>query len=78
MFNKNLPKSIKPESLMMSYGYQSEWSEGAVKCPIFQTSTFAFRSAEEGKAFFEVAYGLRKKNLMKIWASSIAASITPT
>lgn len=61
MFNKNLPKSIKPESLMMSYGYQSEWSEGAVKCPIFQTSTFAFRSAEEGKAFFEVAYGLRKK-----------------
>jgi len=66
MFNKNLPKSIKPESLMMSYGYQSEWSEGAVKCPIFQTSTFAFRSAEEGKAFFEVAYGLRKKNLMKI------------
>ncbi|MBT3478172.1 MAG: cystathionine gamma-synthase family protein [Candidatus Marinimicrobia bacterium] len=62
MFNKNLPKSIKPESLMMSYGYQSEWSEGAVKCPIFQTSTFAFRSAEEGKAFFEVAYGLREKN----------------
>ena len=62
MFNKNLPKSIKPESLMISYGYQSEWSEGAVKCPIFQTSTFAFRSAEEGKAFFEVAYGLREKN----------------
>ena len=50
-----------PESLMMSYGYSSELSEGAIKCPIFQTSTFEFRSAEQGKAFFEVAYGLREK-----------------
>ena len=46
---------------MMSYGYKSELSEGAIKCPIFQTSTFTFKSAEEGKAFFEVAYGLREK-----------------
>ncbi len=52
---------LSPESLMMSYGYRPEWSEGAVKPPIFQTSTFAFRTAEEGKAFFEVAYGLREK-----------------
>lgn len=47
---------------MMSYGYKPELSEGAIKCPIFQTSTFVFKSAEEGKAFFEVAYGLRKQN----------------
>lgn len=46
---------------MMSYGYKSELSEGSIKCPIFQTSTFTFKSAEEGKAFFEVAYGLREK-----------------
>lgn len=52
---------MKPESLMMSYGYKPELSEGAVKCPIFQTSTFVFKTAEEGKAFFEVAYGLREK-----------------
>ncbi len=52
---------MHPESLMMSYGYKPELSEGAVKCPIFQTSTFAFKTAEEGKAFFEVAYGLRDK-----------------
>lgn len=45
---------------MMSYGYHPEWSEGAIKCPIFQTSTFVFRSAEEGKAYFELAYGLRE------------------
>lgn len=50
-----------PESLMMSYGYNPHLSEGAIKCPIFQTSTFVFKSAEEGKAFFEVAYGHRKK-----------------
>ncbi len=53
---------FKPESLMMSYGYKPEWSEGAIKCPIFQTSTFVFRSAEEGKAYFELAYGLREPN----------------
>ena len=50
-----------PESLMMSYGYKPELSEGAVKPPIFQTSTFVFNTAEEGKAFFELAYGLRSK-----------------
>ncbi len=50
-----------PESLMMSFGYKPELSEGAVKPPIFQTSTFAFKTAEEGKAFFEVAYGIRQK-----------------
>ncbi|HAA16351.1 MAG TPA: cystathionine gamma-synthase family protein [Cytophagales bacterium] len=48
-----------PESHMMSYGYRPDLSEGAVKPPIFQTSTFVFFSAEEGKAYFEVAYGLR-------------------
>ena len=50
---------LAPESLMMSYGYNPYWSEGAVKCPIYQTSTFAFHSAEEGKSFFEIAYGKR-------------------
>jgi len=50
-----------PESLMMTYGYKPELSEGAVKPPIFQTSTFVFKTAEEGKAFFELAYGIREK-----------------
>ncbi len=52
---------LRPESLMMGYGYRPEWSEGSIKCPIFQTSTFVFKTAEEGKAFFELAYGLREK-----------------
>ncbi|NDF61073.1 MAG: cystathionine gamma-synthase family protein, partial [Crocinitomicaceae bacterium] len=55
-------KSMKPESLMMSYGYKPSLSEGAIKCPIFQTSTFVFNSAMEGKRFFELAYGLREKD----------------
>ena len=56
-------KSItkRPESLMMSYGYEPALSEGAIKPPIFQTSTFVFKTAEEGKAYFELAYGLREQ-----------------
>jgi len=53
-------KRYSPESLMMSYGYKPELSEGSIKPPIFQTSTFVFKTAEEGKAFFEVAYGKRQ------------------
>ncbi len=53
---------MKPESLMMSHGYVPEWSEGSIKPPIFQTSTFAFRTAEEGKEFFEYAYGLKERD----------------
>lgn len=52
---------LQPESLMMSHGYRPEWSEGAIKCPIFLTSTFVFKTAEEGKSFFELAYGKREK-----------------
>ncbi len=51
-----------PESQMMSFGYKPELSEGAIKCPIFQTSTFAFKKAEDGKAFFEIAYGKRTQS----------------
>jgi methionine-gamma-lyase len=52
---------LHPQSLMMGYGYDPMLSEGALKCPVFQTSTFVFRTAEDGKAFFELAYGLREK-----------------
>ena len=52
---------LSPETYMMSLGYSSKEHQGAVKCPVFQTSTFAFHTAEEGKAFFEIAYGLREK-----------------
>jgi methionine-gamma-lyase len=35
-------------------------SQGSVKPPVFLTSTFQFQTAEEGKRFFELAYGLRE------------------
>jgi len=52
--------NMHPESLMMTHGYNPEWSEGSVKPPIFQTSTFAFKSAADGKRFFEIALGKRQ------------------
>jgi methionine-gamma-lyase len=54
-------ENYKPETLILSYGYVPEWSEYALKPPIYQTSTFVFRSAKDGKKFFELAYGLREK-----------------
>lgn len=50
-------RSLSPETLMMSYGFDAKLSEGSIKPPIFQTSTFAFATAEEGAAFFRVMGG---------------------
>lgn len=47
---------------MMSHGYDHKQNQGSVKNPLYQTSTFVFDSAEHGKAYFEVAYGLREPN----------------
>ena len=44
---------LHPETLMLGYGYDPQLSEGAVKPPVFLTSTFVFRSAEEGRDFFD-------------------------
>ncbi len=49
--------TLKPESLVMGYGHDPHLSEGAIKPPIFQTSTFAFRSAEHGAAYFRLSRG---------------------
>ncbi len=56
------PEGMRPESLMMSHGYRPEWSEGAVKPPLFQTSTFVFPTAEKGKEYFAWAYGLAERD----------------
>src|SRR3974390_1345473 len=36
-------------------------SERSLRPPVFHTSTFVFRTARDGKDFFELAYGLRQK-----------------
>jgi methionine-gamma-lyase len=48
---------LKPETQMMGYGYDPTLSEGALKPPIFLTSTFVFRTAQDGKDFFDYTSG---------------------
>jgi methionine-gamma-lyase len=53
-------RKLKPSTLMMGHGYDPTLSEGALKPPIFLTSTFAFESAAAGKKFFEHITGKRE------------------
>ncbi|MDP5186074.1 MAG: cystathionine gamma-synthase family protein, partial [Alishewanella sp.] len=49
--------TLKPETMMMSYGYNPQFSEGSVKPPVFLTSTFAYQTPEEGEEFFHIMAG---------------------
>lgn len=51
---------LHPETLMLGYGFDPELSEGAVKPPVFLTSTFVFRTAEEGRDFFDYTSGRKE------------------
>jgi methionine-gamma-lyase len=53
-------RTLAPETLMMGFGYDPMLSEGSLKPPEFMTSTFVFRSAEDGKNFFAAMQGRRK------------------
>ncbi len=50
-------REISSETQMMGYGYDPHLSEGALKPPVFLTSTFVFPSAQAGKDFFDYASG---------------------
>lgn len=52
--------ALHPETQMLNYGYDPELSEGAVKPPVFLTSTFVFNTAEDGKDFFDYVSGRRE------------------
>jgi methionine-gamma-lyase len=49
--------ALHDETLMLGYGYDPALSEGSVKPPVFQTSTFTFPSADAGREFFDIAAG---------------------
>jgi len=51
---------LHPETQMMNYGFDPALSEGAVKPPIFLTSTFVFRTAEDGRDFFDLVSGRKE------------------
>lgn len=55
--NKIGDHPLKPETMMMSYGYNPQLSEGSVKPPVFLTSTFAYQTPEEGEEFFHIMAG---------------------
>ncbi|MBY0621423.1 cystathionine gamma-synthase family protein [Sphingomonas ursincola] len=52
-------RKLKPATLMMGHGFDPVLSEGALKAPIFLTSTFAFENAAAGKRHFEGLTGKR-------------------
>lgn len=51
---------LHPETLMLTYGYDPQLSEGAIKPPVFLTSTFVFRTVEDGQDFFDFVAGRRE------------------
>ncbi len=51
---------LAPETQMMGYGFDPSLSEGALKPPIFLTSTFVFKTAQDGKDFFDYTSGRRQ------------------
>ncbi len=52
-------RKLKPATLMMGHGFDPALSEGALKPPIFATSTFVFPTAAAGKRHFEGVTGRR-------------------
>ncbi|HEV2594622.1 MAG TPA: cystathionine gamma-synthase family protein [Sphingomicrobium sp.] len=52
-------RALRPATMMMGHGFDPALSEGALKPPIFLTSTFAFESAAAGKRHFETLLGKR-------------------
>ncbi|MGB7860831.1 MAG: aminotransferase class I/II-fold pyridoxal phosphate-dependent enzyme [Acidimicrobiia bacterium] len=52
------PDRRAPETRGVSGGHEAKDHLGSLKPPIYETSTFVFGTAEEGKRFFEVTYGL--------------------
>ena len=51
---------LHPETLMLTLGYDPQLSEGAIKPPVFLTSTFVFKTAEDGEDFFDFVSGRRE------------------
>jgi methionine-gamma-lyase len=51
---------LHPETLMLGYGYDPALSEGSVKPPVFLTSTFVFKTAEDGRDFFDYVAGRKE------------------
>ena len=76
---------LRPETQMMGYGYDARLSEGSLKPPVFLTSTFVFRSAQDGKDFFDYTSGrkeivewLRQKSRPYLFSNALAPVVAAT
>ena len=68
---------LKPETQMMGYGYDPSLSEGSLKPPIFLTSTFVFRTAQDGKDFSTTPPAVASRQRASPPGSSTRASAIP-
>lgn len=51
-------RRVDPDTASVTGGHEAADHLGSLKPPIYQTSTFVFETAEEGKRFFELVFGL--------------------
>jgi methionine-gamma-lyase len=47
-----------PDTDSVNLGHEAKEHHGSLKPPVYETSTYVFETAEQGKRFFEVVYGL--------------------
>lgn len=50
-------RQVDPQTSSIAAGHDPARHQGALKAPLYETSTYVFRSAEEGRRYFEVVYG---------------------
>lgn len=50
-------RKVDPQTSSISAGNDPTRQQGALRAPLYESSTFVFRSAEEGRRYFEVVYG---------------------
>lgn len=50
-------RRLHPDTTSVGGGYDAAEHMGSLKPPVYETSTFVFETAEQGKRFFEEAYG---------------------
>lgn len=51
-------RRVEPDTASVTGGHRPAEHLGSLKPPLYETSTFVFETAEEGKRFFELVYGL--------------------
>ncbi len=51
-------RPVDPDTASVTEGHDPRLHLGSLKPPIYETSTYVFETAEEGKRFFELVYGL--------------------